>query len=67
MGKREELLRLKQKYWDMGDYESVKKVRIAIKEFDAKQPKETVKPHELFDWMKEESKSQADSMIMLIN
>lgn len=53
MGKPEELLALKQKYWEKSDYESVKKVRLAIKEYDrAHPPKEKVKPYEMFDGMK---------------
>lgn len=37
MGKREELFKLKAKYWLAGDYRAVKKVRIAIKELDAEE------------------------------
>lgn len=38
MGKRKELLALKQRYWEAEDYKSVKKVRIAIKEYDRLHP-----------------------------
>lgn len=50
---RERLLQLKEEAWEKEDYQLVKQIRIKIKEYDAKQPKEKVTPYELFEWWNE--------------
>ena len=55
---REELLKLKWEAFDKRDFKTVKLLRLKIKEYDKKHPlKTTVKPYELFEGMKEKSKS----------
>jgi len=54
---RERLLQLKEEAWQKEDYQLVKQIRIKIKEYDAKQPKEQIKPYEMFQLTKEKSRS----------
>jgi len=54
---RERLLQLKEETWEKKDYRLVKQIRIKIKEYDAKHPKEKIKPYEMFQLTKEKSRS----------